>query len=89
MAEPTEFTDEMLEQIVGGNIYDSQEEFSAYFRKLSVVIDKLGEKYGAEKVIQVTVFNKKYKNLITADNAEELLDEGVIERELDAALSEL
>ena len=89
MAESTEFTDEMLEQVVGGNIYDSQEEYSAYFKKLRVVIDKLGDKYGTDKVLQVTVFNKKYKNLITADNSDELLEDGTIERELDAALSEL
>lgn len=89
MAEPAEFTDEMLEQIFGGNIYESHESFSAYSNKLKELLDKLSEKYGAEKVLRVTVFNDKFKNLLTDDHADELLDEGVIERQLDVALSEL
>ena len=89
MAESAEFTDEMLEQIFGGNIYESQESFSAYSNKLKQLLDKLSEKYGAEKVLRVTVFNDKFKNLLTDDHADELLDEGVIERQLDIAISEL
>ena len=89
MAEATEFTDEMLEQIVGGNIYTSREEFQEYCNKLKELLDKLSAKYGTDKVMRVVVMNDEFRGLLSDGNADEMLDVGLIELHLENAISQL
>lgn len=89
MAEPTAFTDEMLEQIVGGNIYTSREEFQEYCNKLKELLDKLSSKYGTDKVMRVVVMNDEFKGLLSDGNADQMLDVGLIEQHLEIAISQL